>query len=101
MDCPYRPLECHPIHARTSGRRGRRSTGSRTAESSMSAAGAPPASDGAATSAEIASCIAVLSRLTPSALRDDPALAPLRELGVGHGVDTRGGRSYRQVVIDS
>ena len=31
----------------------------------------------------------------------DPALAPLRELGVGHGVDTRGGRSYRQVVIDS
>ena len=48
----------------------------------MSAAGAPPASDGAATSAEIASCIAVLSRLTPSALRDDPALAPLREAGV-------------------
>ena len=30
----------------------------------------------------------------------DPALAPLRDLGVGHGVDTRGGRSYRQVVID-
>ena len=28
-------------------------------------------------------------------------LAPLRELGLGHGVDTRGGRSYRQVVIDS
>ena len=45
----------------------------------MPAAGAPAASAG---DAEIASCIAVLSRLTPTALRDDPALAPLREAGV-------------------
>lgn len=31
----------------------------------------------------------------------DPALAPLRELEPGHGVDTRDGRSYTQTVADA
>ena len=31
---------------------------------------------------DIAACTAMLSSLTPSALRDDPALAPLMEAGV-------------------
>ena len=45
----------------------------------MSAADALPAGD---RGADIAACTAMLGRLTPSALRDDPALAPLREAGV-------------------
>ena len=48
----------------------------------MSAADALPAGDRGAAGADIAACTAMLGRLTPSALRDDPALAPLREAGV-------------------
>lgn len=48
----------------------------------MSSADALPASDGGAATPDIAACTAMLSRLTPSALRDDPALAPLMEAGV-------------------
>ena len=48
----------------------------------MSSADALPASDGGAAGPDIAACTAMLSRLTPSALRDDPALAPLMEAGV-------------------
>ena len=48
----------------------------------MSSADALPASDGGAAGPDIAACTAMLGRLTPSALRDDPALAPMLEAGV-------------------
>ena len=49
---------------------------------SMSTPDALSASDGGDAGSDIAACTAMLSRLTPSALRDDPALAPLLEAGV-------------------
>ena len=45
----------------------------------MSTPDALSASDGGDAGSDIAACTAMLSRLTPSALRDDPALAPLLE----------------------
>ena len=33
-------------------------------------------------------------------MHDDPALEPLRTLVPGHGVDTTGGRSYTELMVD-
>ena len=78
---PVSSAQCWLLISPNSGRHKLARSGA-TRAPSMSTPDALSASDGGDAGSDIAACTAMLSRLTPSALRDDPALAPLLEAGV-------------------